>query len=190
MTAPSRFRRRSPLLADIRSLAWVGLLLALFAFHALGWWRSPTVVEAPGGIAAAPADSWTGPRSAVRPGPAPKNGRPAPVGARIDPATVRVVDGDTLDVAGMRVRIADIDTPEIFSPRCPREAELGARATRRLRALVDEGPFELVAIARDEDRYGRKLRIATRGGRSLGDRLVAEGLARTYDGGPRKGWCA
>jgi endonuclease YncB( thermonuclease family) len=122
--------------------------------------------------------------------PARNNDRSAAVAAPVDPGTVRVVDGDTLDVAGMRVRIADIDTPEVFSPRCRREADLGARATRRLRALIDEGPFDLVPIARDEDRYGRKLRIAARDGRSLGDRLVAEGLARTYDGGRRAGWCA
>ena len=51
------------------------------------------------------------------------------------------------------------------------------------------GPFELHPISgRDEDRYGRKLRIITRGGRSLGDVLVAEGLARTWTG-RREPWC-
>lgn len=31
--------------------------------------------------------------------------------------------------------------------------------------------------SRDEDRYGRKLRVLVRNGRSLGDILVSEGLA-------------
>jgi endonuclease YncB( thermonuclease family) len=36
--------------------------------------------------------------------------------------------------------------------------------------------------------YGRKLRILVRNGRSLGDTLVAEGLARRWDGA-RRSWC-
>lgn len=102
---------------------------------------------------------------------------------------VRVIDGDTFDYRGMRVRIADIDTPEVDG-RCPRETELAARATRRMRALLGAGPFELhrPPNGRDEDRYGRKLRIVTRDGSSLGDQLVAEGLARTWTG-RREPWC-
>lgn len=105
------------------------------------------------------------------------------------PAAVRVIDGDTFDYGGMRVRVADIDTPEVHG-RCADEIALAARATRRMRALLNEGPFELhrLASGRDEDRYGRKLRIVTRGGRSIGDQLVSEGLARTWSG-RREPWC-
>jgi micrococcal nuclease len=99
-----------------------------------------------------------------------------------------VVDGDTLHYQGVKIRIADIDTPETHPPRCPSEAELGAAATRRLQELVNAGPFTLQSINRDEDRYGRKLRILTRGGESLGAVLVHEGLARYYEGG-RRPWC-
>lgn len=104
--------------------------------------------------------------------------------------SVRVIDGDTFDYAGMRVRIADIDTPEMRG-RCAYETELAARATDRLGTLLGEGPFELHPIpdGRDEDQYGRKLRIVTRDGRSVGDMLVAEGLARTWTG-RREPWCA
>jgi endonuclease YncB( thermonuclease family) len=106
-------------------------------------------------------------------------------GARIN----CVVDGDTIWLAGENIRIADIDTPEIFSPQCPAERERGARAARRLHQLVNAGPIELRRGLRDEDRYGRKLRTLHRAGRSLGDILVAEGLARKWDGA-RRGWCA
>jgi endonuclease YncB( thermonuclease family) len=102
---------------------------------------------------------------------------------------IRIVDGDTFWVGGDKIRIADIDTPETHPPRCAHEAELGERATRRLAALLAEGPFDLQPIGgRDTDQYGRKLRIVTRGGRSLGDQLVAEGLARTWTG-RREPWC-
>lgn len=102
---------------------------------------------------------------------------------------VRVIDGDTFDHGGERIRIADIDTPELRG-RCRYETELAALATERMRALLAAGPFELhrTPDGRDEDRYGRKLRIVTRGGRSLGDMLVAEGLARTWTG-RREPWC-
>lgn len=100
-----------------------------------------------------------------------------------------VVDGDTFYLGGEKIRIADIDTPETHPPRCAEEAELGERATLRLRALLNEGDFTLGTIDRDEDRYGRKLRTVMRGGESLGDVLVDEGLARPYAGG-RRSWCA
>ena len=102
-------------------------------------------------------------------------------------AAVRVIDGDTFYYGGERIRIADIDTPEV-NGRCPYEAELAVQATARLETLLAGGGFALEAVERDEDKYGRKLRIVTRGGESVGDTLVAEGLARPWTG-RRKSWC-
>lgn len=99
-----------------------------------------------------------------------------------------VVDGDTFYASGVKVRVADIDTPETHPPRCADEARLGEAATRRMQALLNAGPFTMDPIDRDEDRYGRKLRVVVRDGDSLGDTLVAEGLARPYAGG-RRAWC-
>ena len=100
---------------------------------------------------------------------------------------VRVIDGDTFHYRGEKIRIADIDTPEVKG-RCAYETRLAARAARRMEELLARGPFELERVGRDEDRYGRKLRVVTRNGRSLGDQLVAEGLARTWSG-RREPWC-
>ena len=109
-------------------------------------------------------------------------------GTAVQPALVSVIDGDTFRYGGNKIRIADIDTPEVRG-RCAYETKLAARATQRLEELLAAGPFELQPIpGRDEDRYGRKLRVVTRNGRSLGDRLVAEGLARTWTG-RRQPWC-
>lgn len=105
-------------------------------------------------------------------------------GPRID----CVVDGDTFWIGGEKVRIADIDAPEISPPRCQHEADLGEAAKQRLLVLLNVGPFTLIADARDRDRFGRKLRTVSRGGRSIGDTLIAEGLARRW-GGPRRSWC-
>ena len=99
-----------------------------------------------------------------------------------------VVDGDTFYTAKDKIRISDIDAPETHPPRCAEEADLGDRATNRLSQLLSKGGFELVSAGRDEDKYGRKLRIVMRDGRSIGDMLVSEGLARTWTGS-RQPWC-
>ena len=101
-----------------------------------------------------------------------------------------VIDGDTIWLAGEKIRIADINTPETGTPGCPQEAQLGARATVRLTELLNEAPFALAPNpdGRDEDRYVRKLRLITRDGESLGDRLVDEGLAHPWRG-YREDWC-
>jgi endonuclease YncB( thermonuclease family) len=99
-----------------------------------------------------------------------------------------VVDGDTFWYRGAKIRIADINTPEVSAPQCAGEAALGARATGRLQALLNAGPFTLESIDRDRDRYGRLLRTVTRGGESLGLVLVGEGLAEEWRG-HRGSWC-
>jgi micrococcal nuclease len=100
-----------------------------------------------------------------------------------------VVDGDTIWMDGTKIRVADIDAPETHPSRCPREAEVGNRATQRLHELVNLAPFTADAASdRDEDRYGRKLRVLRRNGQSLGGVLVQEGLARPWDGS-RHPWC-
>ena len=99
-----------------------------------------------------------------------------------------VVDGDTIWYRGTKIRLADIDTPEITRPACLYERQLGERATIRLQALLNAGPFTLASSADDEDRYGRKLRVIRRDGRSLGAILIAEGLAQHWQG-RRANWC-
>ena len=99
-----------------------------------------------------------------------------------------VVDGDTLYLKGVKIRIADIDAPETHDPKCPAEKSLGDRATQRLIRLVNSGEVTLAPIDRDEDGYGRKLRIVKVDGQSVGETLVDDGLARWYAGG-RRPWC-
>jgi endonuclease YncB( thermonuclease family) len=136
-----------------------------------------------------------------------EGGRPAYIGPRTSPdraqeaAVVRfhicasatrincVVDGDTIWFRGEKIRIADINTPEISSPKCSSEADLGHQAKRRLLELLNAGPFQVVRSgSRDRDRYGRLLRVIERDGQSLGMILVDEGLAHVWDG-RKHPWC-
>jgi len=99
-----------------------------------------------------------------------------------------VVDGDTIWYHGAKIRLADINAPEVSQPACPAEAALGERATRRLTDLLNAGSFSLEREGRDTDRYGRLLRIVTRRGASLGATMEAEGLAEHWQG-RRGSWC-
>jgi endonuclease YncB( thermonuclease family) len=96
-----------------------------------------------------------------------------------------VVDGDTFWLAGEKVRIADIDAPEVHG-QCPYETALAAKATSRLYALLNAAPFALHRTG--TDRYGRTLAIVTNARGSIGDQLVREHLARTWSG-RREPWC-
>ncbi|HEX2150676.1 MAG TPA: thermonuclease family protein [Stellaceae bacterium] len=100
-----------------------------------------------------------------------------------------VVDGDTIHYDGVIIRIEGLDTPETHRSKCEAERALGMRATRRLLELFNAGPFDIVQKGqRDTDKYGRKLRVLERDGRSFGDILIAEGLARRWEG-RRRDWC-
>jgi micrococcal nuclease len=100
-----------------------------------------------------------------------------------------VVDGDTIRYGGVTIRIEGLDAPETHRAKCEAERVLGRRATERLLELVNQGPFEIVQKGkRDTDKYGRKLRVLERDGRSFGDILIAEGLARPWSGS-RRSWC-
>ena len=98
-----------------------------------------------------------------------------------------VIDGDTIKYRGDTIRLQDIDAPEISGAQCASEEALGRRAKQRLLELMNEGPFQLVDGGR-RDRFGRRLSTITRQGRSLGDTLISEGLARRWDGA-RRSWC-
>lgn len=98
-----------------------------------------------------------------------------------------VHDGDTFWLNGEKIRVLDIDTPEL-NGKCASERMLAGRARDRLLELLNAGHFDLVAQGRDKDRNGRLLRKVTRDGQSLGDQLVSEDLARTWSG-RREPWC-
>lgn len=106
--------------------------------------------------------------------------------------TIAVVDGDTVDIDGERIRIATIDAPEIGGAKCDAERLLGRAAKRRLEQLLGAGPIEILrgdpADGRLVDRHGRTLAVIRAGGRDVGAILVDEDLARPW-AGRRAPWC-
>ena len=99
-----------------------------------------------------------------------------------------VVDGDTLWLDGEKIRLVNIDAPEVHG-RCPAETSRAAEATRELARLVDHRPIRIVR--RGEDRYGRTLAAVVTPDGDVGDLLVSRDLAVTWRGRrePAETWC-
>lgn len=102
--------------------------------------------------------------------------------------TYSVYDGDTLTINGERIRIIGLDAPEIGSgARCASEARAADEARNELRRLLRGAE---ITLRRDgTDRYGRTLAYVYADGRDVAKELIAQGLARPYDGGQRESWC-
>jgi len=95
-----------------------------------------------------------------------------------------VVDGDTVWWHGEKIRLADIDAPEMRG-RCGTERRLAVAARDRLVTLL---AGQRVTVSRTgRDRYGRTLaRLGTPSGQT-GELLIREGLASRWP--KRRNWC-
>ena len=102
---------------------------------------------------------------------------------------VRVVDGDSVALAGMGVvRLEGLDTPELHG-KCADERARAQAAAERLGELLRERPVVVAWPAARREKFGRPLVRITAGGRDVAETLISEGLGRTYQGGPRAAWC-
>jgi endonuclease YncB( thermonuclease family) len=92
----------------------------------------------------------------------------------------RVIDGDSLVVAGVEIRLYGIDAPEYrqYCSRRGRPWACGVDATRTLRTLIANRP--VACRAREEDRYGRTVASCSVDGSDLGAAMVAGGHAVAY----------
>lgn len=93
----------------------------------------------------------------------------------------RVIDGDTLQIDALRIRLHGIDAPEL-TQMCAEpgggEWACGEASTARLTALIGGRP--VVCLPRERDKYGRWVATCRSGARDLGATLVEEGLAWAY----------
>jgi micrococcal nuclease len=102
-------------------------------------------------------------------------------GADTPGRVVRVVDGDTIDVATEsgkeRIRYIGIDTPESKKPGVPVQC-FALKAAAKNKRLVDGKKVTLHYDVERHDRYGRTLAYVTVGKISVQETLVRGGYAR------------
>lgn len=100
-----------------------------------------------------------------------------------------VIDGDTVEQAGERWRLLDIDAPEIGSAKCASERQSGLAAAARLIDLLKGAAARIEpATRRKRDKYGRRLGRLLINGKDWADIAVTEGLAVRWEG-YRHTWC-
>ena len=89
-----------------------------------------------------------------------------------------IVDGDTLEIHGTRIRLWGVDAPE-SSQLCRGEDSLtyrcGAKSANDLDAFIAGRPVSCIPISLDQ--YGRTVATCSVGGADLGEWLVRNGLA-------------
>lgn len=92
----------------------------------------------------------------------------------------RAVDGDTLEMAGQKVRLFGIDAPELdqLCDRGGRRWACGTAAREALAGIV--GRQRLTCAVQDVDRYGRAVAVCTAGGADVAAFMVRQGMAIAY----------
>ena len=94
-----------------------------------------------------------------------------------------VIDGDTIDVAGVRVRLEGIDAPETAQTCSDARGQpwpCGVKATQELRAYLGHGDGDVSCAPEGYDRYRRVLAICSAGGVDVNAWMVRQGWALAY----------
>ena len=101
-----------------------------------------------------------------------------------------VVDGDTLWLDGVKIRLNDFDTPEPQSNICGGQFEivLAHRASARLIDLLNSNAWTIEYFETDSTQERRRLATSRVDGVDVGDILIRERLARRWPDGPEF-WC-
>lgn len=117
---------------------------------------------------------------------------PARVGYIVDgdtfAAQVMLADSDT--EISVRVRLRNVDTPEIHGA-CESEVRQAQYAKQRLGEIIPVGTVVELDNIKDDKYLGRiDANVYDSVGRDVGNVLIAERVGRKYSGGKRQGWCS
>lgn len=113
--------------------------------------------------------------------PSAVSSRTPDAGSAVVSGRAKVFDGDTIEIAGTRIRLEGIDAPE-SQQTCNRKGaglwRCGAAATSHLKRLT--GGREVTCESAGEDRYGRMLGWCKVDGLDINREMVASGFAWAF----------
>lgn len=91
-----------------------------------------------------------------------------------------VVDGDTIEIGGTRIRLFGIDAPEAAQSCYPGDEPwaCGKASADALRSLMGDDP--VTCSGEDTDPYGRLVAVCTAAGADLNQAMVAQGWATAF----------
>ena len=104
----------------------------------------------------------------------------------IESRQIRVIDGDTIVTDGKTIHLFGFAAPGMQGAQCRAERDLGAKAVKRMRDLIQAGTLDYspvtcscpaTTLGRLICRFARTCGTLKANGRDVGEILVAEGLA-------------
>lgn len=114
--------------------------------------------------------------------PMPKLVRSASIGQQRIEGVAKILDGDTIDVAGMRIRLEGIDAPE-SDQMCKTSSgaawACGTEATKALKGLVGSEPLSC-QVKKGRDPYGRVVATCYLGDIDIDAWMVEHGWAWAF----------
>ena len=102
-------------------------------------------------------------------------------------------DGDTcyvmIDGTKAKIRLLELDTPEISKPKCEAELELGLEARDYLNNLITNASSVEIKTEYEKDYFGRTLAHLIIDGEDASAKIRSNNLGVTYEKGNKKDWC-
>ena len=102
-------------------------------------------------------------------------------------------DGDTCYVIYEgkkdKVRLLDLDTPEISNPKCEKEYILAIEARKYINQLISEGKKIEFETEYNRDFFGRILSYIIIDDENVSKLMVSQSLGVVYDKNNKKDWC-
>ena len=102
-------------------------------------------------------------------------------------------DGDTCYVTingeDTKIRLLELDTPEISKPKCEQELEWGLRARDSVNNLIENSRTIEIKTEYQKDFFGRTLAYLIIDGEDVSALLVKNDLGVVYKKGHKMNWC-
>ncbi len=103
-------------------------------------------------------------------------------------------DGDTcyviIDGKNTKIRLLELDTPEISKPKCDAEKRLGIEARDYLNSLIENASTIEFKTDYVEDYFGRVLSFLIIDGEDVSKKIVNNNLGVVYKRNDKKDWCS
>ena len=103
-------------------------------------------------------------------------------------------DGDTcyvmIDGTKAKIRLLELDTPEISKPKCEAELELGLEARDYLNNLIANASSVEIKTDYEKDYFGRTLAYLIIDGEDASAKIRSNNLGVIYKRGNKKDWCS
>lgn len=102
-------------------------------------------------------------------------------------------DGDTcyvtVDGKNTKIRLLELDTPEISKPKCDQELQMGLKARDYLNSLIMNALSIEFKTDYKMDYFGRILSYLIIDGEDASAKIVSNNLGVVYDRNNKQDWC-